>query len=265
MAVTSSPSQLIAEPNTILRCEVGSGVHGLAVDNQDDRDEMGICFEPPEYVIGLKHFEQWVFRTQPNGVRSGPGDLDLTIYSARKWCSLALKGNPTVLLPLFVPSANIIEETAEGFELRELAWAFASKRAGNAFLGYMQQQRQRLAGERGQKNVKRPELVDAYGFDTKYAGHIMRLGYQGIEYMNTGQLTLPMPEPQRTFIVQVRKGEITEDAVLSQAGILEVELKEAIEASPLPDEPKYEIVNRWLIEKYQLWWRERAERIREGE
>src|SRR6478736_904721 len=65
----------IAEQATILRVLVGSGVHGTAVEGQDDRDEMGICVEPPEYVVGLRSFEQYIFRTQAEGVRSGPGDL----------------------------------------------------------------------------------------------------------------------------------------------------------------------------------------------
>ncbi len=37
----------------ILRVQVGSGVHGTAVAGQDDRDEMGVCLEPPEFVTGL--------------------------------------------------------------------------------------------------------------------------------------------------------------------------------------------------------------------
>ena len=73
--------QRIAEAGTILRCLVGSGVHGLAIEAQDDRDEMGICIEPPEYVIGLRPFDQYIYRSQPEGHRSGPGDLDLTVYS----------------------------------------------------------------------------------------------------------------------------------------------------------------------------------------
>ncbi|WP_255431416.1 hypothetical protein [Amycolatopsis sp. WAC 01416] len=32
----------IAEQGTILRCQVGSGLHGTAVLGQDDRDELGI-------------------------------------------------------------------------------------------------------------------------------------------------------------------------------------------------------------------------------
>ncbi|MEV6648591.1 nucleotidyltransferase domain-containing protein [Amycolatopsis sp. NPDC051371] len=56
----------IAERGTILRCQVGSGLHGTAVDGQDDRDEMGLCVEPAEYVSGLRRFEQYVFRSQPD-------------------------------------------------------------------------------------------------------------------------------------------------------------------------------------------------------
>lgn len=102
-------NQQIAEDNTILRCVVGSTVHGLAVtDGLEDRDEMGVCIEPPECVIGLRRFDHWVYRTKPDGVRSEAGDLDLVIYSLRKWMRLALRGNPTVLLLLFAPDDAII-------------------------------------------------------------------------------------------------------------------------------------------------------------
>jgi RNA repair pathway DNA polymerase beta family len=41
------------ETGTVLRVQVGSGVHGTSISGQDDRDEMGICFEPHEYLTGL--------------------------------------------------------------------------------------------------------------------------------------------------------------------------------------------------------------------
>jgi uncharacterized protein len=37
----------------VLRVQVGSGVHGTSIDGQDDRDEMGLCLEPPQFVTGL--------------------------------------------------------------------------------------------------------------------------------------------------------------------------------------------------------------------
>jgi hypothetical protein len=61
----------IAGNHTVLLVTVGSGVHGVALDGTDDHDEMGVCVEPPDHVIGLRAFEQYVFRTQPEGARSG--------------------------------------------------------------------------------------------------------------------------------------------------------------------------------------------------
>lgn len=242
------------EQLTILRCEVGSTVHGLGVAGTDDRDEMGVCIEPPEWVIGLRHFEQHVARSQPQGVRSQPGDLDLTIYGLRKFCSLALKGNPSILLLFNVPESSCLVLDDLGRKLRSLSWAFASRKAGAAFLGYMQQQRQRLMGERGQMNVKRPELVERYGFDTKYAGHILRLGFQGIDYMRQGAFPIPMPEDQRELILNVRQGAVAENDVLTLAGELEAELKDEIDSTTLPDQPDYDVVNSFLVNAYQLAW-----------
>lgn len=258
MAVERHPSMPVsrdvAEAGTILRCEVGSTVHGVNVAGTDDRDELGVCIEPPEYVIGLRHFEQYVHRTQPQGERSGPGDLDLTIYGLRKFASLALKGNPSILLLFNVPDEKCIVLESLGRELRALSWAFASKRAGAAFLGYIQQQRQRLVGERGQKNVKRPELVEQYGFDTKYAGHMIRLGYQGIDYMTTGGFPIPMSDEQRDTIVGIRTGQMSVNDVLSLCGELERDLKAAVEGSALPSAPDFDAVNAFLIRAYIEWW-----------
>jgi hypothetical protein len=103
---TNAEHRALAEPNTVLLGLVGSTVHGVTVDDGDDRDKMGICIEPPEYVARLRRFAQWVYRTQPEGARSGPGDVDRTVYSLRKWCRLALSGNPTVMLLLQVPDAQ---------------------------------------------------------------------------------------------------------------------------------------------------------------
>src|SRR5215471_117062 len=201
----------------VLRATVGSTVHGLHPGGQDDRDEMAVFVEPPEFRLGLKliraqgrklhPLEHWVDRTQPEGVRSGPGDLDLVAYNLRKYLRLALKGHPTVLLLLFVPPELTLVETELGHELRGLTRALLSKRAGRGYLGYLHGQRERLLGTRGQMRVNRPELVEAHGFDTKYAMHAARLGYQGLELLESGRLTLPMPEPERLRVMANRLGE----------------------------------------------------------
>jgi hypothetical protein len=46
-------SREIVERGTILRATVGSTVHSLHHGGQDDRDEMAVFVEPPEYLLGL--------------------------------------------------------------------------------------------------------------------------------------------------------------------------------------------------------------------
>jgi hypothetical protein len=252
--VDNPEHRAVAEPNTVLLGLVGSTVHGVTVDTADDRDEMGICIEPPEYVAGLRAFNQWVYRTQPEGQRSGPGDIDRTVYSLRKWCRLALAGNPTVMLLLHVPDRDCSVIEQPGRELRQNAQWFASRRTGRAYLGYMQRQRDRMTGQRGQMRVNRPELIGRYGFDTKYAGHVLRLGYQGIEFLENGRLTLPMRASERERVLDVRKGRVSFEEVLAEADDLQRRLETGIENSPLPDHPDRGAVNAFLARAYRSWW-----------
>jgi hypothetical protein len=195
-----------------------------------------------------------VERTQPEGARSGPGDLDLVAYNLRKYLRLALKGHPTVLLLLFVPPELTTVETELGRELRGLAGAILSNRAGGGYLGYPQGQRERLVGTRGQRNANRPELVEAHGFDTKYAMHAARLGYQGLELLETGWLTLPMPEPVRSRVMAIRTGDRTFDETIAEIGEVEDRLAEAVERTPLPTEPDRAAVDHFLVDAYRRAW-----------
>jgi uncharacterized protein len=254
-----------AERGTILRATVASTVHGLHHSGQDDRDEMAVFIESPEYLLGLARargirggqygFEHYVERTKPEGVRSGPGDLDLVAYSLRKYVRLALKGHPTILLLLFVPDELVLVKTELGEELRDLRPALLSRRAGHGYLGYLRGQKERLLGTRAQTRVNRPELVEAHGFDTKYAMHAARLGHQGLELLETGRLTLPMPEPERSRVMAIRTGERTFEETIAEIDEVERRLAEALERTPLPPEPDRAAVDRFLVQAYRRAWR----------
>lgn len=259
--MSANPVELppILRDNVVIRCLVGSTVHGLQVGNQDDRDEMGVFIPPRRYVLGLgmpeafglASMEHYVARTQPEGHRSGPGDLDLTLYSLKKYLTLACRGNPTVLLLLF---SAPLQATNIGRELQLLAPSIVSQLAGPRFLGYLSAQKARLLGERGGKHTNRPELVEAYGFDTKYAGHVMRLGWQGIELMQTGKLTLPMPEPYRSEIVGVRTGQMKFEQTLRVIQLIEEDLVKAVAETTLPPEPNFDKVENWMSSAYRRQW-----------
>lgn len=249
-----------AEKNTIIRAVIGSTCHGLNLEGSDDRDEMGVCIEDLDQFGGFSKFEQFIFRTAAerelkHDAPSRFGDLDLTIYSLHKFLRLALQGNPTVLNLLFIK--DCIQVDARGRQLQELAPYIISRQAGKRYLGYLESQRQRLMGEIGQKKVNRPELEEKYGFDTKYAMHILRLGFQGVELLSTGRITLPMPEGERTFVKGVRVGKVPLQTVLTKAGELEREIEDLLGTSPLSDRPDIEFVQTWMLATYFQNWKAR--------
>jgi hypothetical protein len=265
-----TPKQ-IAQRGTFLVKEVGSSVHGTNLEGVDDLDLMGVCFQPPTYLLGLQHFEQYIYRTAEERAKftpdedqrkagrqppSQPGDTDLVIYSVQKYLKLALSGNPSVLVFLFSPKRHPEFEMMSfdsGFRARNwrftfenLAEAIASKQAGVKFLGYLLAQKERMLGMRGQMRVTRQALVDLYGYDTKYAMQALRLGLQGIEFMQTGRIQLPMPELVAESLKMVRRGEMTLSEIIEWINKLEEDLKSAIDDSILPKNPNYKVVNDWL-------------------
>ena len=125
---------------------------------------------------------------------------------------------------------------------------------GRGYLGYLRGQKERLLGTRGQKRVNRPELVDAHGFDTKYAMHALRLGYQGVELLQTRRVTLPMPELDRSRVMAVRRGERSFGEVVEEIGEVEQRLEAALEQTAFPDSPDDDAVNAFLVDAYRQAW-----------
>lgn len=237
--------------NIILKMEYGSRAHGTnTVDS--DSDFMGIFVEPKEYVTGMLHMDTQERKSAVKGARSTSVDTDTVLYPLRKWAALAAKGNPTVLSVLFGSKYEVI--TGNGLNLCMHRDKFVSTQAGERFLGYMISQRKALLGERNKK-TNRPELVHKYGYDTKFAYHMIRLGVQGVELMRTGELKLPMNERQIEFLMAIRNGEPDKETMLQSSYELEEKLREAIEGSQLPANPDVDGINKLLHTIYDYEWR----------
>jgi hypothetical protein len=256
---TEYGDRAIALSGEILRTVVGSGVHGIAIAGTDDHDEMGVFVEPATHVVGLHGpLDHYVFRTQPEGARSGHGDTDLVMYSLRKYLRLATKGNPTVLLPLYAPQDAVLVCNALGEELRELGPSLLSRKAVHRFLGYMHSQRERLLGLGRRSRVpNRPELVERYGYDVKYASHALRLAYQGLEIARDGRLTLPMPDDERERVLRVKRGDVPalEDVLREITDVQDgVERLLTSGRTPLPEDADIDRISAWAVSAHKRHW-----------
>ncbi|MDH2415264.1 nucleotidyltransferase domain-containing protein [Nocardioides sp. CER19] len=247
----------VALPNEILRSVVGSGVHGIAIEGTDDHDEMGVYIEPPSYVLGVGEYRNdYIWRTQPEGVRSGPGDTDLVLYSLRKYLRLAIKGNPTVMLPLYAPADSLVVVTPLGEELREMRSAFLSRLAVERFLGYMHSQHERMLGQFKRNVPNRPELIARYGWDVKYGSHALRLAYQGLEIASTGSLSLPLPDRERERVLAVKRGEVRRLEVSAEISQIEAEVRALLgdDRSPLPRVADLSRIEAWAVDAQRRHW-----------
>jgi len=88
----------------------------------------------------------------------------------------------------------------------------------------------------------------------KFAGHAVRLGYQGIDYMRTGRIPVPMPEDQRERIVAIRTGLVPLAEVIQEIEHLQGTLTNEMKFDRVPEEPDTATVERFLVEQYLEAW-----------
>lgn len=225
----------------------GSRLYGI--DGPDsDYDYVGAIVEPDTYRLGLDTYTQGKNRQHGFEQHEFHGsEFEGTVYSLWKFVQMFAEGNPTILCLLFAkPIVDVFGIDHDSF--RDLV---ISKKSGHRFIRYMQSQRKSLWIR------ARPNLVDAHGYDTKFAAHVVRLGYQGIEFLETGHITLPMPEKDRQVVRSIREGKWLVSDVLELAADLEEGLNVSLDESTLPDEPDHEGLSKWLVRKYQNEWWER--------
>jgi hypothetical protein len=243
--------------STILVVEVGSTAHGTGLPGGEDHDEIAIWTEGPSDLFALRDAEPRARseRTQPEGMPSGPGDTDRMLYTLRHFLRLAADGNPSIMMVLWAP---IIEATDLGTSLRELAPKFVGRHLVPRYRGYMKAQVDRLLGVRGGRHGRLRHDETGAGFDTKYAMHAARLGYQGIELLRDGKLTLPIAGMAGDWLREVRAGLVSRDDWEARVRELDEQLAGLATDETIPSGPDRDAIVAWSIAAHRTAWMEPA-------
>lgn len=230
----------------------GSELHGAKVGETDDTDLYGVYVESTEHALGLDPREHFVWSTAGDERRNGPDDVDVTLYSLRKWAGMAAKGNATALHFLFAEPSEVDPKIWQKIQSR--SQLFLSRSSAKQFLGFANDQFKRLTGEKGSgKKGQRPEYIGKYGFDTKAAMHGLRLLYECLELMAHRRITLPRPE--KDLLIEVRSGEWPLERVLAHAKTLAREVEEAVASSPLPEKVDRYAISRLVAKAHLDFWK----------
>jgi predicted nucleotidyltransferase len=240
-------------PDSVIHLFIGgSELHGAKVGATDDLDLYGVFVGPPADVLGLDPLEHFVWSTASDDRRNGPEDVDLTLYSLKKWAGMAAKGNATALHFLFSDATAASDPIWSS--IQEQAGLFLSKRSAIQFLGFADNQMRRITGDMG-KGAKgsRPEYECKYGYDSKAGMHCLRLYFECIELMQHGSITLPRPE--RDFLIGVRNGALTLEQFKVEAERLRRDAESAAEFSSLPEQTSDEAISSLIAGVHLEFWK----------
>ena len=237
----------------LVAATMGSTSHNTYVpkedpDSIDDVDIMIVIVPPPRFQLGLRSWEHWTLQKD---------ELDVVVYSLRKFVGLLLKANPNVVGLLWLKPEHYLLRHPLFELLIENRHAFSSKVAYDAFAGYATAQIRKMEGGafKGYMGARRKELVERRGYDAKMAAHAIRLLRMGTEFLETGRMKV-FREDDAEDIRAIKRGEWSLEQVKEEAERGFARALAARARSPLPDRPDSGRAEELLLEIALSLWRE---------
>ena len=178
-------------------------VYGFAIAAKEDafphlRGEVP-GFDPCE--PGFQHYQKHHIQDpQANGGRGR--EYDVTVYAITKYFRLLSENNPNIIDSLFVPHNCVLHCTPIGDMVRDRRTLFLHKGCWPKFKGYAYGQVKRMQNKN--PTGKRKAIVDEFGYDVKFAYHIVRLLNEVEQIMLECDLDLQRSAEQ---LKAIRRGE----------------------------------------------------------
>lgn len=172
-------------------------------------------------------------------------EYDLNIYAITQYFRLCLDNNPNMIDTLYTPRECVLHSTPISEMVRERRDLFLHKKCWPEYKGFAYSQLHKMQGKNPEKDSKRDRLRERYGFDVKYAYHLVRLLYEAEMIMNEGCIDI---RRHREHLKAIRRGEVTQDDIVKWAAEKEHHLERAFENSTLRAEPETDAIKQLLID-----------------
>jgi len=241
--------------NVMYEVMVGSVAYGVS-NKTSDIDVLGFAIPRKEDVFpnlkgsipgfdDIKVFEQF----QEHHIldkKSNKGkdvEYDLTMYSIIKYFKLCLENNPNMLDTLYVPQNCVIYINSVGSMVRESRDLFIHKGCYQKMIRYAVSQLHKMASQKREGNRK--EIFDKFGFDVKYAMHLVRLAYECEMLLTEGSMDL---QRHREHLKAIRRGEISEKDIRNWFSEKQLTLEKLYRESTIRQVPAKDEVRQLLID-----------------
>lgn len=107
------------------------------------------------------------------------------------------------------------------------------------------------------RNVKRAELEEQFGFDSKHAMHLIRLLRMGREILSGEGVIVKRPD--RDELLAIRNGEWSFEQVVSYSDEIIAQMDMLYEKARLPHSPDLRAINELMLGIYRDYWRAQGE------
>lgn len=246
--------------NTHFLTIMGSFAYGCSSDTSD-MDLYGWCIPKKEMVFphlagkvlgfdeDLGLFDKpWLTpeggATDENAMSGNGRKYDIQIFGIVQLFSLLTDNNPNIIDSLFTPENCVLHCTRIGTMVRDNRKMFLHKGAWHRFKGYAYSQLKKMDGKKPKEGSKRQELREEFGFDVKFAYHIVRLINEVEQIMATGDLDLQL---NNECLKAIRRGEWTQDRIRQYFVTKEKTLEVLYNESKLPYGPDRPKIKRLLM------------------
>jgi len=234
---------------------MGSDAYAVS-SGSSDRDIYGFCFPPKEmtfpHLAGeipgfgkqIQRFKQW----SEHHVKDPDGknlEYDFVVYSIVKYFDLCMSCNPNMIDSLFTPRRCVIHSTFAGEHVRENRKLFLHKGAWHTFKGYAYSQMSKIKNKTNSSNPKRADSIKNYGYDVKFAYHLVRLLSEVEQILVEYDLDL---EKNREQLKSIRRGEWTLEQIEKYSSDKERVLETLYTTSLLPHSPDENAIKNVLME-----------------
>lgn len=223
-------SDLIAHrcKNAFILGITGSYAYGTNTD-ASDIDIRGILPETPDELLGM----------YPSDTYTNNKNSDITLHPFRKSVSLLMKGNPTMLELLALPTGHYIHVSNEGRELiKQGPSLFLSQKIITPYKGCIYSHKKHT-----DKYISEHDMNKA----NKYRAHIIRLYITAITALNSGKLIVRLPKKELETIQNIRFGKSNieyDDIEEYYKNLFDL----ACKRTHLPENVSFEAVNNFVKE-----------------
>jgi len=236
----------------------GSTAYAVSSDTSD-MDVVGFCIPPKELIFphlagdipGFGQQKQRFEQFQQHHVfdKDKNQEYDFTIYSIVKFFDLCMDNNPNMVDTLFVPQRCVLFASKIAQHVRDRRKMFLHKGSYHKFRGYAYSQLKKIESKSNSSNPKRQESIDKFGFDVKFAYHIVRLALEAEYILINHDLDI---EANSEILKSVRRGEWSFEKINQWFNDKERALEELYSKSTLQNKPDEDAIKRVLLECLEM-------------